>query len=92
MINVNFGHCGPKPPKPKRRFKLVADALKKGTSSQFDLSCCKYWMNAGEPPAQSFDHVSPSIQYDAEGLSLANNLLCRSIRVRHCLAHRPSTL
>lgn len=52
MINLNFGHCGPKPPKPKLRFKLVADALKKGTSSQFDLSCCKYWMNAGEPPAQ----------------------------------------
>eukprot|EP00434_Breviolum_minutum_P014270 symbB.v1.2.012580.t1/scaffold851.1/size159786/6 len=33
---------------PNFAFKLVADALKKGTSSQFDLSCCKYWMNAGE--------------------------------------------
>ncbi|OLQ14077.1 Protein strawberry notch-like 1 [Symbiodinium microadriaticum] len=33
-----------------RRFKLVADALRQEKKeAEMDLSCCRYWMNAGEP-------------------------------------------
>ena len=33
---------------PELRFKLVADALRQEKEAEMDLSCCRYWMNAGE--------------------------------------------
>jgi len=51
---------------PNFAFKLVADALRRSPAKQgeFDLSYCRYWMNAGEqvtmPVCEDFlDHVAP---------------------------------
>eukprot|EP00439_Symbiodinium_sp_Y106_P025401 s5968_g3.t1 len=33
---------------PNFAFKLVADALRQEKEAEMDLSCCRYWMNAGE--------------------------------------------
>lgn len=40
------------------RFKLVADALMKDPDTHFDLSSCKFWMNAGEPGPRVLQEAS----------------------------------